>query len=125
MKFHLLLLLALFSMPALSVSAEDATGRWVGGWSSHTTGHAGPLRARIRPVGSDTYRGVFVGRFAKVVPFVYPARLTRVPGTSDRYQSSARLPLLGQYRMTATVSGNQFYATYRGRRDSGVFQMSR
>ena len=122
---RILFVLILLSMPLANVSSANPGGRWVGSWSSHTTGHTGPLRARIRSTGPNTYRALFAGRFAKVVPFIYPAKLTRVPGTSNRYQSSARLPLLGQYRMTATVSGRQFYATFRGRRDSGVFRMSR
>ncbi|TWU08130.1 hypothetical protein [Stieleria varia] len=106
--------------------ASDPIGRWpTGSWSSSATGHQGPLRARIRQVDSDTYRAVFAGRFAKVIPFVYPATLTRVPGTCNCYQSSTRLPLLGEYRMTASVTQNRFYATFQGRKDSGIFRLSR
>ncbi|NNE01487.1 MAG: hypothetical protein HKN47_29590 [Pirellulaceae bacterium] len=106
-------------------SAASPTGRWSGGWSSESSGHKGPLRARIRPIGPDTYRALFVGRFAGVVPFVYPAKLQRVPGTSHCYTSSQRLPLLGTYRMTASVSSNRFYARFRGKKDVGTFDMSR
>ena len=112
-----------FTLPNLH--AANPSGRWVGSWSSSSTGHQGPLRARIRPVDSDTYRALFAGRFAKVVPFVYPAKLERVPGTCNCYQSSTRLPLLGEYRMTATITANRFNATFQGKRDVGQFRMSR
>jgi len=83
------------------------------------------LRARIRPLDDGSYRAVFVGRFAKVIPFVYPARLERVDGSCDCYTSSQRLPLLGTYRMTASVTGNRFQASFQGRKDRGSFDMSR
>ena len=108
-----------------SAVAASPTGRWVGSWSSSTTGHQGALRARIRQKDADTYRALFAGRFARVVPFVYPAKLQRVPGTLDRYRSSTRMPLLGEYRMTAQISGNQFQAWYAGKRERGVFRMTR
>ncbi len=83
------------------------------------------MRARIRPTGPNTYRAIFVGRFAGVVPFVYPAKLQRVAGTCDCYTSSQRLPLLGTYRMTAHVTSGRFYATFQGKKDRGTFDMSR
>ena len=105
--------------------AASPTGTWRGGWSSESTGHKGALRARIRPIDADTYRAVFVGRFAGVIPFIYPATLQRVPGQCDCYTSSQRLPLLGTYRMTASVSSQRFYATFGGKKDSGTFDMQR
>ncbi|MCS7470350.1 hypothetical protein NZK35_27185 [Stieleria sp. ICT_E10.1] len=121
----LTVLLVAFSLTATTLPAASPTGRWAGSWSSSSTGHHGPLRARIRAVDADTYRALFAGRFAKVIPFVYPAKLQRVPGTSNRYHSSTRLPLLGEYRMTATVTPHHFNATFRGKKDLGVFRMSR
>lgn len=103
--------------------ADSPTGRWRGSWSSQTSGHKGPMRARIRQVDSNTYRALFVGRFAGVVPFMYPATLERVPGTQNCYQSSQRLPLMGTYRMTASISSGRFNANYRSRRDRGTFRM--
>ena len=119
------LLILLVCVPALDLEAANPAGRWSGSWSSSSTGHKGPLRAKIRQVDSNTYRALFVGRFAKVIPFAYPAKLERVPGTCNTYRSSTRLPLLGEYRMTANVSANRFQATFRGKKDAGVFQMSR
>lgn len=119
------LLLACFLILPVSLHAANPAGKWRGSWSSQTTGHAGPLKARIRPIGGDRYRAVFVGRFAGVVPFVYPATLQRVPGTGNCYTSSQRLPLLGTYRMTASVTDRSFRATFQGRRDRGAFRMNR
>ncbi len=109
--------------PALS--AASPTGKWRGSWNSAATGHSGPLKARVRQIDQDTYRALFVGRFAGVIPFVYPARLDRVTGTDNQYTSSQRLPLLGTYRMNATVTNSRFHANFRGGRDSGTFNLSR
>lgn len=119
-----LILLALIVV-SQSVFAASPNGSWKGSWLSNTTGHQGPLRARVKQVDHDTYRAVFVGRFAKVVPFIYPAKLDRVPGTCNCYQSSQRIPLLGTYTMTASVSEHGFHAQYQGRKDHGVFNLSR
>tara|TARA_R110002049_G_scaffold285698_1_gene466677 strand:- start:51965 stop:52360 length:396 start_codon:yes stop_codon:yes gene_type:complete len=110
---------------APEVQAASPTGSWRGSWSSQSTGHKGALRARIRPIDANTYRAVFTGRFAGIIPFVYPAKLQRVPGQCDCYTSSQRLPLLGTYRMTASVTPNRFYATFGGRKDQGTFDMRR
>jgi len=120
-----LTLIALVSVNAQAATAASPVGRWAGIWTSQSTGHSGTLRARIRQVDSQTYRALFAGRFAKVIPFVYPAKLNRLAGTASTYTSSTRLPLLGTYTMRADVSGQRFYATFRGRKDSGVFDMRR
>src|SRR6056297_3148322 len=57
----------------IAVGASDAAspqGRWSGTWTSESTGHRGTLKARIRQVDANTYRAIFMGRFAKVIPFV-------------------------------------------------------
>ncbi|MEM6469394.1 MAG: hypothetical protein AAF802_07470 [Planctomycetota bacterium] len=119
-------LLAFFSLSLYNASdAADPSGKWRGRWSSQATGHSGVLRARIRQVDATTYRALFSGRFATVIPFVYPAKLTRVPGTYSQFSSSTWFPGLGEYRMNATVTPNTFDAVFRGRSDSGRFQMSR
>ncbi|MGI9467914.1 MAG: hypothetical protein ACR2OA_12395 [Rubripirellula sp.] len=108
-----------------TLSATSPTGKWRGSWNSSSTGHNGPLKARVRQVDHDTYRALFVGRFAGVIPFAYPARLDRVAGTENQYTSSQRLPLLGTYRMNATVTPSRIRANFRGGRDSGTFNLSR
>ncbi|MCC9603204.1 hypothetical protein LOC67_21865 [Stieleria sp. JC731] len=111
----------LFATPSF---AGGPSGRWTGSWTSQSSGHHGALRARIRQVDSDTYRAIFAGRFAVVVPFVYPAKLERVPGTCNCYRSNTRLPLMGDYRMTAHISSGQFSAVYNSKNDRGIFRMT-
>ncbi len=105
--------------------AASPVGTWRGNWNSGSTGHRGTLRANIRQTGPDSYRALFYGRFAVVVPFVYPANLQRVPGSCQCYTSRQKLPLLGTYRMTANVTEHRFNATFRGKKDVGTFDMSR
>ncbi len=108
-----------------AASDSGPTGVWRGKWTSQSTGHQGPLGARIRPAGSDQYTAWFYGRFAKVIPFAYRASLTRVPGTADLYHSTKRMPLLGTYETTARISQGQFNANFVADQDRGVFIMSR
>ena len=89
-----MMVVGLLISTASPLLAASPTGKWRGSWNSNTTGHSGPLKARVRKVDHDTYRALFVGRFAGVIPFAYPARLDRVAGTSNQYTSSQRLPLL-------------------------------
>lgn len=83
------------------------------------------MRARVRQIDQDTYRAWFVGRFAAVVPFAYPATLHRVPGSFHVYRSSQRLPLMGTYQMTAAITPGRFDASFRSRNDQGSFQFVR
>ncbi|XZE54518.1 hypothetical protein SH139x_000488 [Planctomycetaceae bacterium SH139] len=99
-------------------------GKWRGEWISGTNGHRGPLRASIRQTAAGDYRAVFAGRFAKVIPFVYSTRLTPTPWPGQ-YTSVKRLPLVGTYRMSATVTPGHFEATFQGRKDQGVFRLDR
>lgn len=99
-------------------------GKWRGEWISGTNGHRGPLRASIRQTAAGDYRAVFAGRFAKVIPFVYSTRLTPTP-MPGQYTSVKRLPLVGTYRMSATVTPGHFEATFQGRKDQGVFRLDR
>lgn len=123
----LLVVVALLTVAMTSTSALAASpvGRWKGRWISESTGHKGPLKAHIRRLDHDTYRAVFVGRFFAVIPFAYPATLERVPGSCDQYTSSQRLPLIGTYRMNATVTPHHFHAYFQSGDDRGTFQMSR
>lgn len=123
--FPFLMIALVWLSASRPLHAAEPLGRWRGSWTSQSTGHRGPLRARVRAVDANTYRALFAGRFAGVIPFVYPATLKRVPGSSACFQTSTRLPLLGEYRMTAHVSPQRFYARYSSARDHGVFDLSR
>ena len=105
--------------------AQEATGRWKGTWQSAESGHQGSLRANIRRMPDGDYRAVFYGRFAVVVPFIYSTKLQAVPGQPGRYASTKRLPLLGEYRMDATVTPREFNAYFSSGRDGGLFSMRR
>jgi len=130
-------MVALSSIASQSCSAESfpqqaTVGKWRGEWRSESTGHHGPLKARIRQLNEDEYRAIFTGRFFKVIPFVYPTKLERVDESSageaeavEHLSSSQKLPFLGTYRMRASVSKDRFQATFEGRRDSGTFDLTR
>lgn len=114
---------------AAPVQAASPSGGWSGSWCSQTSGHSGPVKAHIHQIDCDSYRAIFVGRFAGIVPFLYPATLDLVPGTTDQYSSSLRMPLVGSYKMTATITDCEFHAVYEGcfhgEVDRGTFQMTR
>ena len=119
--------LALVVLLASSSIADELGGRWRGGWKSNTTGHQGRLGAKFRRIDSTRVRAKFTGTFAKIIPFRYRPVLDIVheePGLMI-LQGNKRLPLGGTFQYNATVSGGQFSATYRSRRDNGVWQMRR
>ncbi len=127
---HLLLASCLFALTCVSsgqLAAEEPSGRWKGRWISGTSGHSGPMRARVTPNGDGSYRVLFTGRFAVVIPFAYRAELqplTTCSGTS--YVVDKKLgPILGSYRMHAVVPGNSFNANYSAAGDSGQINMQR
>lgn len=110
-----------------AVSAQSPAGKWAGYWVSDTNGHTGPLHARFRAIDDSTYRATFRGRFAGIVPFWYTTKL-HVEGTGDGITllgASQRLPLMGEYRTSATVTAANFDATYTSRKDAGRFVMTR
>lgn len=119
---------ALFALAGVApAQTPDLSGRWSGYWASDTNGHTGPLHARFRRLDADTYRVAFRGRFAKVVPFWYATKL-HVTGSGDgvvMLAASQNLPLLGEYRTTATATAANFDATFSSRKDSGRFVLSR
>jgi hypothetical protein len=124
-------ILAVLTLVALAgtVSAQppSISGRWSGYWVSDKNGHSGPLHGRFRQIDAETYRAAFRGRFAGVVPFWYTTKL-HVDGMGDDVvllTASQRLPLLGEYRTTATATATSFDAAFRSRNDSGRFVLSR
>jgi hypothetical protein len=114
---------------ALAASAPaqpPVAGRWVGEWVSDANGHHGPLRAKVTPAG-DGYDVRFVGRFAKVIPFVYRQHLAATGTAGDTVFLSAerRLPLFGTFRMDASANATAFDARFTSGRDSGRFVLRR
>lgn len=127
----MLVALAFGGLPRASaqeVHPISLTGSWNGGWYSQTTGHKGPLQAKIRPSNDGHYTATFTGKFFKVIPFRYEMKLNVVAndGNTLRLSGSKKLgPLMGYYSYHATVSGSQFTASYRTKRDQGTFSLRR
>lgn len=126
LKLVLVVLAIAVWVPSLA-QADDLSGRWRGGWQSVQSGHRGRLSAKFRRIDSTHVRAKFTGTFAKIIPFRYRPVLDIVyeePGLMI-LQGNKRLPLGGNFQYDATVYGRQFSATYRSRRDNGVWQMRR
>jgi hypothetical protein len=118
-----LLILAVSFMTS-SLEAREYSARYRGQWNSQSTGHSGPMRVRLQPNRNGGYQAVFVGRFAGVIPFMYRATLN--PTGYGTYSSNKQLgPLLGEYRMNATINGGYFSASFQAAGDSGTFTMRR
>lgn len=109
-------------------SVPDLTGKWSGRWSSDTSGHSGPLRARFREISDCQYRVTFSGRFWVVVPFLYPVTLDVTGYAADKVllSGSSRLgPVLGTFTYSAESTATDFVATFESRNDRGSFVLSR
>lgn len=121
------LLVVLLANSLISTApGDEPTGSWKGRWSSGRTGHSGPMRARVTPAHDGTYKAIFAGRFALVIPFVFRAELQPTQSWDGTvYVTEKRLPLLGSYRMNAVVPGNTFNANWSAAGDTGQFSMWR
>ena len=130
MRNPILLILAALAILILSTqisSADGLDGRWQGGWQSCKSGHHGKLNAQFCRIDSTHVQAKFKGTFAKIIPFRYRPVLNIVheePGLIV-LQGTKRIPLGGSFEYNATITGDQFSATYRSRRDNGVWQMRR
>lgn len=105
----------------------ELAGQWKGSWKSCKSGHHGKLNAQFCRIDETHVQAKFTGSFAKVIPFRYRPILTIVQEESDYMilEGNKKLPLVGNFYYSATVSEAGFSATYRSRRDQGVWQMSR
>jgi hypothetical protein len=119
-------LFLLLLCPTLAVANDPIAGTWRGSWQSDKTGHHGPMRAFVRPAG-DGYNVLFVGRFAKVIPFAYRSHLSTTEITDNGVSLTAekRLPPFGTFRTNATATANVFEARYNAKVDHGTFRFSR
>jgi|TARA_B110000495_G_C22974802_1_gene572449 hypothetical protein len=124
----LLVPLILLSLPGLSYGQDfELAGQWNGSWKSCNSGHHGKLNAQFCRLDETHVQAKFTGSFAKVIPFRYRPVLNIVHEESGLMilEGNKKLPLVGNFYYTATVSEAGFSATYRSRRDQGVWQMSR
>jgi hypothetical protein len=126
--FRCLFVAACLLMGSVGMQARgtEPTGRWKGRWVSGINGHSGPMRARISPTGSGSYKAVFAGRFALVVPFVYRAEMQPVHSWDGvNYVVEKKLGFLGTYRMQAKTDYGQMDANWSAVGDSGQIHMQR
>ncbi len=104
------------------------SGNWSGCWRSHCTGHNGRLRAHITRCDACHYECRFTGTFFKVFPFCYKVTLT-VTGQQDGvvyFSASKPIPLFGgNFTCCGHATCCEFKATYRSKKDQGVFTMTR
>ena len=92
-----------------AVIADDISGLWKGRWTSAPTSqrreHGGTLRMRLRPKANqgatEVYRGVFAGRFAVVIPYVYRSDVYR---NGNQLSATKRLGPFGEYHMNLYVN---------------------
>jgi len=131
---RMMVLSVAFLLPSFACAAEplkptvpDITGCWSGYWLSCTDGHDGPLAARICKINDTCYEAQFGGRFWKIFPFRYATTMQVTGQEGDKLilSSSRRLPLLGTFQMTATVTATDFIAEFTSRNDRGQFIMKR
>jgi hypothetical protein len=112
-----------------SAAAQSPAGKgWRGEWVSETTGHRGPLKANVRPLANGDYRVRYSGRFAKIIPFYYPATMRNVgtgPNGEIYLTNTTRMPFFGTFHADAVLTGTTFDSQYTSKRDSGRFTLSR
>ena len=122
----LLSLLAIGCWASPRAQAQDLSGRWKGTWSAAANAkhglHTGPLRVRLVSTGPGTYRGLFTGRFAVVVPYIYRAKVTQY---GQQVVSSRRLGPLGEYRMTLFSTPNRLDGGWSAAGESGAIHLNR
>ena len=103
-------------------------GCWSGSWLSCKNGHNGKLRASFCRINDTQVQAMFTGSFAKILPFRYKAVLDIVHEEDGVIQlrGSQRLgPIMGTFCYEATITGDQFKATYSSKRDCGQWNMKR
>lgn len=111
-----------------SVDNELLRGQWKGTWVSCKSGHTGRLNATFCRLNSTQVEAKFTGSFAKIFPFRYKATLDIVHEADGviKLRGSRKLgPLMGTFSYEATVTADQFRATYRSKRDCGQWNMNR
>ena len=125
----IVLVVVAFSVTSAQAQFNDGllNGNWSGGWKSCSTGHRGRMNAEFCRIDATHVQANFRGTFAKIIPFRYRPVLDIVheePGLMV-ISGSKKLPLVGSFQYDATVTGNQFNATYRSRRDHGYWNLQR
>jgi hypothetical protein len=103
---------------------SDVSGRWKGTWTTHRPNnqraHHGTLRVRLTPQANGTYRGVFAGRFAVVIPYFYRATVYQ---QGNRLQSTKRLGPFGNYDMQLMHQPGSLSGTWSAGGETGSIRL--
>ena len=108
-----------------TASAQEPQ-RFAGEWRSSSSGHHGPMRARLTPT-ADGYDMRVLGRFAAIIPFTYKTHLDVVGATPDGpiLAAEKKLPLFGgSFKTTGVLTPSGFNAEYSAMKDSGRFTLA-
>ena len=111
-----------------ALNAGLLAGHWSGRWFSCKTGHNGRLRATFCRINETQVQARFSGSFCKIFPFRYNAVLQIVHEEEGLIQlrGSRKLgPLMGTFSYQATLTADEFKASYRSKRDCGQWNMTR
>lgn len=121
---HFCWILCVLAIPAMAGGPQVYRGTW----KSLSTGHQGPMRAKVTPRHDGNYDARFSGRFLVVVPFTYKVQLNN-QGWSDRGQQLGAYrqlgPLLGAYEMSAQMSPGALEGSFSAAGDTGQISMRR
>ena len=106
---------------------EEMSGRWTGSWHSETTGHHGPIKAKIRIDEEGNMVALFRGRYAKFLPFWYRTTLElSVQEDGMHYVTQHDLgKRWGIFTLDAYWEGDTLKAHYKSPDDTGGFVLTR
>lgn len=107
---------------------SNLCGTWSGKWCSQSNGHNGPMKAEFRQVCRNQYEVTFNGRFCRLIPFRYKAKLHATQnedGTVSLHGSKNLGLLFGTFSFRGTVTGNQLNARYWSDQDCGTFRLTK
>src|SRR5262245_50661239 len=96
--------------PCCAPCVDITGGGWSGRWTSCTTGHTGPLKARVIKKDCSHYRFIFRGTFRKIIPFRYAATLNVVGQQGDTILLAGQFPVpfYGTFHYDAEVTETHF-----------------
>ena len=105
-------------------------GPWEGSWETTTNGHTGDLRAIVSRSEENPGEYDFHYHFtwAKILSGTYKATFpaTRTGSSRHEVDGEQELGLFGTFRHEATITDNQFEATYSSKKgEVGLFEMIR
>ena len=118
---------ALLFLSVVFADEHPLTGRWTGSWHSETTGHHGPIRAKIRMDDDGNMVVRFHGRYAKIFPFWYRTTLEQSnQGDGIHYVAQHDLgKRWGMFTLDAYLEGETLKAQYQSQDDIGGFVLTR